>query len=138
MQEWFSSLDIRFNNPRPVGTGNHVRNHLQPKKGQDFTKVGTMLSYGCWCQIRNTEAEGIVAGRGAPVDALDAACKAWHQCRACTTADFSTDGATIGASLPNKVSANYKVGFDSITNRIDCQFNSNDCSVSGNEITIRS
>ena len=83
-----------------------------------------MLSYGCWCQIRNTEAEGIVAGRGAPVDALDAACKAWHQCRACTTVDFSD----VETCLPNEIA--YEVGFDPITMRIDCQFNKNECSVS--------
>ena len=83
-----------------------------------------MLSYGCWCQIRNTEAEGIVAGRGAPVDALDAACKAWQQCRACTTVDFSD----VETCLPNEIA--YEVGFDPITMRIDCQFNKNECSVS--------
>ena len=29
----------------------------------------------------------ISKGRGEPVDALDAACKSWHQCRACTKID---------------------------------------------------
>merc|ERR1712178_119685 len=91
-------------------------------KGQDFSKVDDMLSYGCWCQIRNEEAQGIVTGHGAPVDELDAACKRWHQCRACTTVDFSTDGACI----PNEIA--YEVGFDPITMRIDCQFNKDECS----------
>merc|ERR1711990_876031 len=91
-------------------------------KGQDFSKVDDMLSYGCWCQIRNQEAEGIVPGHGTPVDELDAACKRWHQCRACTTVDFSTDGTCV----PNDVA--YEVGFDPVTMRIDCQFNPDECS----------
>ena len=103
---------------------------FKPIKGHDFSLVDSLFSYGCWCQIRNQEVKGILAGHGAPVDRIDAACKAWHQCRKCTTADFSTDGATIGACVPNEVSANYNVGLNKITNRIDCQFNSDQCSVS--------
>merc|ERR1711937_1126758 len=91
-------------------------------KGQDFSKVDDMLSYGCWCQIRNQEAEGIATGHGTPVDELDAACKRWHQCRACTTVDFSTEGTCV----PNDVA--YEVGFDPVTQRIDCQFNPDECS----------
>ena len=79
-----------------------------------------MVSYGCWCQIRNQEAQGIVPGHGTPVDELDAACKRWHQCRACTAVDFSTDDTCD----PNEV------GFDPVTHRIDCQFNPDECSVS--------
>ena len=86
-----------------------------------------MLSYGCWCQIRNQEAEGIVPGRGQPVDELDAACKAWHQCRACTTVDFSAEETCI----PNDVA--YEVGFDPVNMRIDCQANPNQCKVSTHE-----
>ena len=56
-----------------------------------ISKVNSMLSYGCWCQIRNQQANGIVAGHGAPVDALDEACKVWHQCRSCTAHDFSSN-----------------------------------------------
>ena len=97
---------------------------LNQLKGQDFSKVIDMLSYGCWCQIRNKEAPGIVPGHGTPVDELDAACKRWHQCRACTTVDFSTDGTCN----PNDVA--YEVGFDPVTMRIDCQFNPDECSVS--------
>ena len=83
-----------------------------------------MLSYGCWCQIRNHEVSGIATGHGQAVDELDAACKAWHQCRACTTVDFSG----VSTCIPNEVA--YEVGFDPITQRIDCQFNPDDCSVS--------
>ena len=83
-----------------------------------------MLSYGCWCQIRNQDAEGIVTGHGAPVDALDEACKSWHQCRACTIIDFSSDRTCD----PND--AWYEVGLDSNTMRIDCQFNPDGCRVS--------
>lgn len=90
--------------------------------GQDFSKVDDMLSYGCYCQIRNDAAQGIVKGRGTPVDALDAACKAWQQCRGCTTVDFSDEGACD----PNDVA--YEVGFDPITMRIDCAFNPDNCS----------
>ena len=87
-----------------------------------------MLSYGCWCQIRNQEAEGIVPGHGTPVDELDAACKAWHQCRACTTVDFSAEETCI----PNDVA--YEVGFDPFTKRIDCQANPDECRVSTQEL----
>ena len=80
-----------------------------------------MLSYGCWCQIRNQEAQGIVPGHGTPVDELDAACKRWHQCRACITIDFGTEGTCD----PNYVG--YDVGFDPVTQRIDCQFNTDEC-----------
>lgn len=91
--------------------------------GEDFSKAGNMLQYGCWCQIRNEQAEGIVSGHGTPVDELDAACKAWQQCRTCTTVDFSTDSECI----PNEVA--YEVGFDPVAQRIDCQFNPNECSI---------
>ena len=100
---------------------------LNQLKGQDFSKVDDMLSYGCWCQIRNKEAEGIVPGRGQPVDELDAACRAWHQCRACTTVDFSDEETCI----PNDVA--YEVGFDPVTQRIGCQANPNECKVSNHE-----
>ena len=91
-----------------------------------------MLSYGCWCQIRNEEAQGIVPGHGAPVDELDAACKRWHQCRACTTVDFSTDGTCV----PNEVN-DYEIGWDAVSQRIDCQFNPDECSVSTHKSSIR-
>ena len=83
--------------------------------------VGRMLSYGCWCQIRNTAAGGIVPGHGDPVDALDEACKAWHQCRACTAMDFSTDDETCNTdySIP------YRYG-----EPVQCQNNSDECTVS--------
>ena len=63
-----------------------------------------------------------VLGHGAPVDAIDQLCKAWNQCRSCTTID-STDGSCD----PNDVT--YEVGSDPTTNRIDCQFNDNDCAI---------
>ena len=100
---------------------------LNQLKGQDSSKVLAMLSYGCWCQIRNQEAQGIVSGHGAPVDELDEACKRWHQCRACTTVDFSTDGTCV----PNNVA--YHLAIDPHTVRIDCQFNRDECSVSTHE-----
>ena len=88
-----------------------------------------MVSYGCWCQIRNQEAEGIVPGHGTPVDELDAACKRWHQCRACTTIDFSTEEKCD----PNKV--DYEVGIDSMSinmhpQRLTCESNEDQCRVS--------
>jgi len=90
--------------------------------GKDFFLADKVLSYGCWCQIRNQAAQGIVPGRGAPVDAIDELCKAWTQCRSCTTIDSAG-----GSCDPNEVP--YEVGFDPTTNRIDCQFNSNDCAI---------
>ena len=59
--------------------------------GNEDIEPELYLSYGCWCQIRNEAAGGLVPGHGAPVDALDEACKAWRQCRACVAIDFSND-----------------------------------------------
>ena len=100
---------------------------INPLKGQDWTMAGKLLDYGCWCRIRNGEASGIVAGHGAPVDALDEACKAWHQCRACTSMDFQS-------CSPNNVA--YEIGFDPVTMRIDCQWNEADCAVSNNMLSV--
>ena len=91
-----------------------------------------MLSYGCWCQIRNEEAGGIVPGRGQPVDELDAVCKAWHQCRACTTVDFNSNDFDSNESCnPNDVA--YMVVFEPEEQRIDCNINLDQCPVSTNE-----
>ena len=54
------------------------------------------------------------------MDALDELCKAWSQCRSCT----SIDDATCD---PNEKP--YEVGFDPATMRIDCQFNPDVCTV---------
>ena len=54
------------------------------------------------------------------MDALDELCKAWSQCRSCTTID---DGTCNPDEKP------YEVGFDPTTMRIDCQFNDNDCAI---------
>ena len=48
------------------------------------------------------------------MDALDELCKAWSQCRSCTSIDDVTCD-------PNEKP--YEVGFDPATMRIDCQFN---------------
>lgn len=90
--------------------------------GQNPLVADDMTSYGCWCQLRNQAAQGIVPGHGAPVDALDELCKAWSQCRSCTTID-SADGSCD----PNEVP--YEIGFDPATMRVDCQFNDSDCAV---------
>ena len=67
-----------------------------------FDKANKLLDYGCWCRLR-TES-GIVAGHGAPVDEIDAACKAWRQCRACTSTDFeSCDPDTITYTIQRYV-----------------------------------
>jgi len=90
--------------------------------GKDFTLADTMTSYGCWCQIRNHAANGIVPGHGTPMDKLDELCHAWQQCRSCTTVD-SVDASCDPNSTP------YEVGFDPITMRIDCAFNPSDCAI---------
>ena len=90
-------------------------------KGQNQGIASNLLDYGCWCRLRNFEAGGIVKGHGAPVDALDSACKAWHQCRKCTSVDFKSCD-------PNDI--DYEVGFDIQSQRISCEFNSSQCSVS--------
>ena len=84
-----------------------------------------MLDYGCWCRIRNEyggiEAGGIVPGLGTPVDALDEACKTWHQCKACTSIDFQSCN-------PNDVY--YEIAHNPNSKRLTCSLNSEDCSVS--------
>ena len=84
--------------------------------------AGKLLDYGCWCRIRNEESGGVVAGHGNPVDAIDAACKAWHQCRTCTSVDFN--------SCDPKSGVNYEISYNPIIQRIDCQFNPGQCAVS--------
>ena len=98
----------------------------KPLKGQDlFTLTSKLLDYGCWCRIRNRQdfstEFALLPGHGSPVDALDEACKAWHQCKACTTKDFNSCDSEIVA---------YEVGWNTQTQRIDCQFNPSDCHVS--------
>ena len=100
---------------------------IKPSKGQDVAVADNLLDYGCWCRLRNEEAAGIVSGHGTPVDALDEACKAWHQCRACTSMDFQTCN-------PNNIA--YEVGFNPISMRIDCQWNPSDCDVSNNILSV--
>ena len=61
-------------------------------------------------------------GHGAPVDVLDELCKAWSQCRSCTTID-----STESSCDPDEV--RYELGFDQSTNRLACQFNIDDCAI---------
>ena len=120
-------LNERRNYPMPETEGLHKLSgaYLQIIGGFSGSgmnsKIDSMLSYGCWCQIRNQQANGIVAGHGAPVDALDEACKAWHQCRTCTALDFSNnDEACDGNDVI------YDIGFKPGTPfRFDCQVNRN-------------
>ena len=93
----------------------------EPLKGQNLEIASNLLDYGCWCRLRNFEAGGIVKGHGPPVDALDSACKAWHQCRKCTSVDFKTCD-------PNDI--DYEIDFNTQSQRINCELNSAQCSVS--------
>ena len=97
-------------------------------QGQDSAMADKLLDYGCWCRIRNAESGGVemqkvVAGHGDPVDAIDAACKAWHHCKTCTSIDFD--------SCDPKSGVNYIIGgFYPNTDRIDCRYNPGQCTVS--------
>ena len=97
----------------------------EPLKGQDlFTLPGKLLDYGCWCRIRLWDqgpAPTLLPGHGTPVDALDEACKAWHQCKACASKDFKS------CDPKNFV---YEVAYDHYAQRLDCQWNPSDCQVS--------
>ena len=84
---------------------------------QDTGLAAKLLDYGCWCRINNQDR--IVHGN--PVDAIDAACKEWHQCRACTAIDFNSCD-------PNGI-VDYKALINPNKNRFDCQQNSEQCSV---------
>ena len=81
-----------------------------------------LLDYGCWCRLLNEEAGGIVAGHGTPVDALDEACKAWHQCKSCTSKDFESCD-------PNNA-LQYDVQLDQSGQRLVCPRITFDCNVS--------
>ena len=76
-----------------------------------------LLNYGCWCRFVNQEDihiyEGEIVGHGAPVDAIDAACKEWHQCRSCRTRDYESCD-----SWPD-----FAGWFDEDTRRLDCNWN---------------
>ena len=103
--------------------------HLARLPGdQDAIRIDRWLSYGCWCQIRNQPAGGIVPGHGAPVDALDEACKAWHQCRACTTIDFGPDDGRCDTLY----SAQTTYVLDGEPPQ--CQINRDECTVSINDL----
>ena len=98
-----------------------IYNTLKPFKGQDFALTDKLLDYGCWCQLRNQSSGTVAPGHGTPVDEIDAACKAWHQCTTCTSIDFNTCD-------PRDVA--YEMSFNPIIMRIDCQFNPANCDVS--------
>ena len=125
--QFYESSDVEQRNGlfrESVGLARLLNFHLSQLPGDGdahLAYTGRMLSYGCWCQIRNTAAGGIVPGHGAPVDALDEACKAWHQCRACIAMDFTTDDETCETdySIP------YRYG-----EPVPCQNNSGECTVS--------
>ena len=99
----------------------------EPLKGNDNLMLQKkLLDYGCWCRMRHrpnffSSVPVFLPGHGSPVDALDEACKAWHQCKACTSKDFNSCNPEIVA---------YEIGYDPQTERIDCQFNPSDCEVS--------
>ena len=74
-----------------------MKQDAEPSEGGD-NKKDLLINYGCWCQLRGDTPRGkvkfslqtnqsVIKGQGEPVDALDAACKEWHQCRACTKID---------------------------------------------------
>ena len=118
------SIGQRFSYLETGGLRSIFGIYMAMQGAKDYSKVDSMLSYGCWCQIRNQETEGMVAGHGAPVDALDEACKAWHQCRACTTVDFSTDDEPCDPD-----NAYYEIDMLDST-RITCKHAPNECAVS--------
>jgi len=76
------------------------------------------MNYGCWCHLKTSD--GVREGVGAPVDAIDSACKEWHACMECTVID---DGC-------NTFPIPYEVGLDS-QGIVTCEnsANSNQCAV---------
>merc|ERR1711933_35745 len=92
-------------------------------KGNDFSLASGLMSYGCWCQLRNQVAGGIVPGHGSPTDGLDSLCQKWHQCRSCTTIDSTNESCNPNETLYN---ANF---FDPSTNRVYCEFNPTNCAI---------
>ena len=76
-----------------------------------------LLNYGCWCRF----TDEIVFGHGTPADAIDAACKTWHQCRKCTSIDFKSCDPR---------NEHYGISLDPMTMRITCDKNPSSCGVS--------
>ena len=72
-----------------------------------------LANYGCWCQIRNREVDGLVPGQGSPVDALDEQCRSWQKCKKCV----EIDSKNIACNWNDGIA--YEIGFDPIRLRID-------------------
>ena len=77
-----------------------------------------ITNYGCWCQLRNTEVDGVVPGRGVPVDSLDELCRSWQQCIACVV----QDECDWDSGIP------YEIGFDPVENQVHCRSSAEGCS----------
>ena len=80
-----------------------------------------LTSYGCWCQIRNRDSDGLIQGHGAPVDILDAQCRSWQQCKKCVEID------STAATCDWDTGIIYEIGFDPIRFRIDCKNELTEC-----------
>ena len=80
------------------------------------TIVEDLTNYGCWCQIRNKEIDGVIAGKGEPIDILDGFCRDWQHCITC----LKSDGCEWDSGIP------YEVGFNG--KRIICDSSPEGCS----------
>jgi len=80
----------RFQSDSVASTlGQYLGSYLFPMPGVNFmTLFGDMdqvFNYGCWCQL--VTPDGVREGIGAPMDAIDQACKDWHSCMDCLIID---------------------------------------------------
>lgn len=65
------------------------------------------LDYGCWC---HANAQDIFAGRGAPVDEFDNACKLLAQCMRCTKLDAIANSQVCDPGSQSYMTMNTMVG----------------------------
>ena len=135
--------------------GNFEGFYYDWQPGQDWNQgteriVDKILSYGCYCQLRNFERyknlkEGIVPGNkiiffylrkknligeGTPVDALDEACMNWHKCQACTKIDDNQCNQRVRYEVDYLMLKNYEKDTWPYWPRApepDCSANTNIC-----------
>lgn len=60
--------------------------------------LGKYVYYGCYC-FSDAQYE-LDAGKGKPVDAIDSACKRFHQCYRCVEKDFVEDKQQVNNIKP--------------------------------------
>lgn len=88
--------------------------------------LGKYVFYGCYC-FSDAQYE-LDAGKGRPVDAIDSACKSFHQCYRCVNKDFVQEAGQENCDGSNR-SYRFKGVVDEVTGKkeIVCLNNKGSC-----------